>query len=323
VKVSVCIPTYNADEYLRECLVSALSQTCQDIEIIVSDNASTDSTCEIAESFPDPRIRLHRLEKNMGMAFNFNHAGSLAKGDYVKFLCADDILDPLCLAKQVGMLEEAPQAVMVTSCFRTVDASSRTLRTISRLTSRRFLSYAEVVSGSLNYGNLVGPPSAVLIRRSALLKAGPFSKDLPELLDFDLWLRLSALGPVGYLPEPLCGLRIHPQTMTTQLRKAGLMRNDVLYITKTMLRSMAPSSLARRVAWGRVAGSFVNQAFTGLRHGYVRWPFSAFWQAFRIDPGFFGLAMFLALFQTGILGFDSDESRRLRIRRGRTLCFSV
>jgi len=323
VKVSVCIPTYNSAEYLRECIESASSQTFKDIEIIVSDNASTDSTCEIVRSFTDSRIRLHRLEKNMGMAFNFNHAASLAQGEYIKFLCSDDFLDPACLARQVDMLEESPQAVMVTSPFRMVDAFGRTLRTISRLTSRRLLSYAELVAGCLIYGNLVGSPSAVLIRRSALLRAGPFSNDLPELLDFDLWLRLAALGPVGYLPEPLSGLRLHPRTVSIQQRKKGLNRQDVLHITEIMLGSVAPSPLARRIAWGRVAGSFVKQALTGLKHGYVKWPFTAFWQAFGIDPGFFGLAMFLAFFQTGILGFESDDNRQLRIRWGRTLCFSA
>lgn len=323
MKVSVCVPTYNAAEYLHDCIDSVLSQTYQGLEIIVSDNASTDSTCDIVRSIHDPRIQLHQHDKNMGMAFNFNHAASLAQGEYVKFLCSDDLLDPACLAKQVDMLELAQQAVMVTSSFRMVDSSTRTLRTVSRLTSRRLLSYAEVVAGSLIYGNFVGPPSAVLIRRTALLRAGPFSKDLPELLDFDLWLRLAELGPLGYLPETLSALRLHPHTASIQQRKSGANRQDVLQITKTMLGSVAPSSLTRRVAWGRVAGSFVNQALTGLRYGYVKWPFTAFWQALGIDPGFFGLAMFLALFQTGILGFESDDNRRLKIRRGRTLCLSA
>lgn len=323
MKVSVCIPTYNAAEYLRECMESVLAQSYQEIEIVVSDDASTDSTCDIVRSFSDSRIRLHRMDRNRGLAFNFNHAVSLGSGPYVKLLCHDDLLDPACLAKQVDMLERARHAVMVTSGFRTVDVSSRTIRTICPLTSRSFLSYAEVVAGSLIYGNFVGPPSAVLMRRTALLRAGPFSQDFPELLDFELWLRLAALGPVGYLPEPLSALRLHPHTVSIQQRKSGANRQDVLQITKIMLGSVAPGSLARRVAWGRVAGSFVNQALTGLRYGYVKWPFTAFWQALGIDPGFFGLAMFLALFQTGILGFESDDNRRLKIRRGRTLCLSA
>ncbi|MGA2629704.1 MAG: glycosyltransferase [Terriglobia bacterium] len=317
--VSVCIPTFNSAQYLRECIESVLGQTYQDFDLIVSDNASTDATCDIVKSFSDARIRLHRLGQNMGMAFNFNHAASLARGQYIKFLCSDDLLDPACLAKQVAALDRNPQAVMVTTGLRFVDASGRTIRTVSWLASQRFLSYAEVVAGSLIYGNLVGPPSTVLIRKMALLKAGSFSEDLPQFLDVDMWLRLAALGPVGYLPEPLCGFRLHPQTMTMQLRKAGLARNDVLRETEAMLSSVTPSPLARRVAWGRVAGSFLKQALAGFTHGYVKWPLAAVWEALRIDPGFFWLAIFLALFQTGLLGLEADEDRRVRVRRGKTL----
>jgi len=317
--VSVCIPTYNSASYVRECIESVLAQTYQDFELIVSDNASTDATCDIVKSFSDARIRLHRLERNMGMAFNFNNAASLARGEYIKFLCYDDLLGPACLTKQVAALDQNPQAVMVTTGLRFVDALGRTIRTVSWLASQRFLSYAEVVAGTLIYGNLVGPPAAVLIRRSALLKAGPFSEDLPQVLDVDLWLRLAALGPIGYLPEPLCGFRLHPQMMTSQLRKTGLIRDDVLRITQTMLGSVAPSPLARRVAWGRVAGSFLKQALAGFRHGCVKWPLAAVWQALRLDPAFLGLAIFQSFFRTGILGLEADEGRRLKVRRGKTL----
>jgi glycosyltransferase involved in cell wall biosynthesis len=322
MKVSVCIPTYNAAKYLRECIESVLSQTFNDFEIVVSDNASSDATCAIVSSYSDSRIRLHRLEQNQGMAFNFNHAASQAHGEFVKFLCADDLLESECLAKQVDMLEHTPQAIMATSGFRYVDSSSRTIRSISFLPSRRLFNYADVVAGNFIYGHLLGPPAALLIRRSALLKVGAFSTDFPEALDVEMWLRLAALGPVGYLPEPLCSFRLHPQAMTSLLREKGFVRRDLQRITETMLSSVAPSFLVRRVAWGRVAGSILKQALTGLRHGYIKWPLAAFWQALRIDPLFAGLGIFLALFHTGLLGLVADENRRLRVRWGRTLCLS-
>jgi glycosyltransferase involved in cell wall biosynthesis len=321
--VSVCIPTYNSEKYVRACIESVLTQTYQDFEIIVSDNASSDATCDIVRGFPDARIRLVRLRENMGMASNFNHAASLARGQYVKFLCSDDLLDPPCLANQVAELNESPKAVMVTSGFRFVDASGRTIRTVCWLPRRRLLDYADVVAGNLVYGYLMGPPAAVLTRRSALLKAGLFSVDLPEALDVDLWLRLAALGPVAYLPEPLCGFRLHPRAVTSQLRKTGAVRNDVFRITETMLGSVTPSSLARRVAWGRVAGSFLSQALAGIGGGYVRWPVAAIWQALRIDPGFLGLLIFLAFFRTGLLGLACGPNRRLSVRRGRTLLLAA
>jgi hypothetical protein len=316
--VSVCVPTCNSAKYLQECIESVLAQTHQDFEIVISDDASTDATCDIVRGFSDPRIRLHRLEHNVGMASNFNHATSLSRGEYIKLLCHDDLLDPACLAQQVAVLDENPEAVMATTGLRFLDASGRTKHTSSWIKRRCLLSYVELVAGNLIYGNVVGPPSAVLIRRSALLQAGPFSADFPQFLDVDLWLRLAAMGPIGYLPEPLCGFRLHAQMRTSHLRRKGLIRQDVLRITQTMLGSVAPSALARRVAWGRVAGSFVKQALAGLRHGYLKWPLIALWQACCIDPAFVGLVVHQALFRTGLLRFGVRDGRVLEVRRGKT-----
>ena len=319
MRASVCIPTHNSARYVQECIDTVLAQTYQDFELVISDDASTDATCDIVRGFSDPRIRLHRLERNVGMAANFNHASSLARGEYIKFLCHDDLLDPACLAQQVAVLDENPGAVLATTGLRFVDASGGTIRTSSWIKRRCLLGHAELVAGTLIYGNIVGPPSAVLIRRSALLEAGPFSADLPQFLDVDLWLRLAVLGPVGYLPEPLCGFRLHAQMRTNQLRREGLIRQDVLRITQTMLGSVAPSALVRCVAWGRVAGSFLKQALAGLRHGYLQWPLSALWQACRVDPAFIGLFLHQALFRTGLLGFTVREGRVLEVCPGRTL----
>src|SRR5258708_7786796 len=123
--VSVCIPTYNSAKYVHDCIASVLGQTYQDIEIIVSDNASTDSTCDIVRSFSDSRIRLHRLERNEGLPFNFNHVVSLACGKYVKLLCSDDFLEPTCLEKQIALLDRHPEVVAVGSGLRFVDESGK------------------------------------------------------------------------------------------------------------------------------------------------------------------------------------------------------
>jgi glycosyltransferase involved in cell wall biosynthesis len=319
VKVSVCIPTYNAAEFFRECIESVLKQTCKDLEIIVSDNASTDSTCEIVKSYSDPRIRLNCLERNEGMAFNFNHAVSLASGAYVKLLCADDFLEPTCLEKQIALLDRHPEVVAVGSGLRLVDETGKTLRIVSWLPRETLLRDVEVVAGTLAYGNLIGPPSAVLMRRESMVKAGSFCTDYPQVLDVDMWLRLAALGPAAYLPEPLCSFRLHAQATTPQLRARGVIRSDVWRLTESMLRMVAPTRLARRIAWGRVAGSFLKQAVAGFRHGHLKWPLAAVWQALSLDPAFAGLVMYLILIRSGLFGLHVGEGRALKVRPGRTL----
>jgi glycosyltransferase involved in cell wall biosynthesis len=93
--VTISIPTYNrADGYLRGCIQSATSQTYPNIEIIVSDNCSTDSTHELVNSIDDPRIRYFRHEENIGANNNFNHCLNEARGDYFLLLSDDDLIDP-------------------------------------------------------------------------------------------------------------------------------------------------------------------------------------------------------------------------------------
>jgi len=319
MKVSVCILTYNSARYLRGCIESVLAQTYRDFELLVSDDGSTDDTCEIASSFSDPRIQVCRLERNMGMPRNFNHAVGLASGTYIKLLCYDDFLDPSCLERQVDLLDRRPEVVMVTSGLQYVNENGEVLRTVSAFSRETVAGEAEIVAGTLVYGNIIGSPSAVLIRRECLLKAGPFSEEFPQVMDVEMWLRLASQGPVGFLPEALCSFRLHSQSLTEELRKQGRIRRDILRITEAMLDRVNPSLVARRLCWGRVAGSFLKQAWSGLRNGYVRWPVKAIWEAFCIDPGFAGLLVFQALVRPGLLGIHTREGRGVEVRLGKTL----
>lgn len=319
MKVSVCILTYNSARYVRRCMESVLAQTYRDFELLVSDDGSTDDTCEIASSFSDPRIQLCRLGRNMGIPHNFNHAVGLARGTYIKLLCYDDFLDPSCLERQVDLLNRRPEVVMVTSGLRYVNEDGEVLRTVSAFSRETMAGEAEIVAGTLVYGNIFGPPSAVLIRRESLVKAGPFSGDFLQVMDLDMWLRLASQGQAGFLPEALCSFRLHSKRKTEELRKQGRSRRDLLHITEMMLERVNPTPFARRLCWGRVAGSFLMQAWSGLRNGYVRWPVKAVWEAFCIDPCFAGLLAFQTLVRPGWLGIRPREGRGIEVRLGKTL----
>src|SRR3989339_757173 len=107
-KVTIGVPVCNGQNYLRESLNSLLSQSFDDFELIISDNASTDATQQICEEYAakDKRIRYHRNEQNLGAARNFNRLAELAKGSYFKWAAHDDICNPTLLEKAVGVLDE-------------------------------------------------------------------------------------------------------------------------------------------------------------------------------------------------------------------------
>jgi glycosyltransferase involved in cell wall biosynthesis len=104
----VCIPTYNYRRFLADALESALARTFRDIEVVVVDNHSDDGTMELLEEFArrDSRVVPHGNESNLGMTANFNRCIELARGTYVKLLCADDVLAADCVEKLVAAMEE-------------------------------------------------------------------------------------------------------------------------------------------------------------------------------------------------------------------------
>ncbi|NBY44690.1 MAG: glycosyltransferase, partial [Acidimicrobiia bacterium] len=96
-EISICIPTYNGEQYIARTIQSVLDQTFSNFEIIVSDDGSTDKTLQIVRSFNDPRIaRIDSLSK-VGAEANWNNSVANARADLVKLVCQDDLLYRHCL----------------------------------------------------------------------------------------------------------------------------------------------------------------------------------------------------------------------------------
>src|SRR5687767_7944179 len=100
--VSICIPTYNAGPYFEPCLQSALEQTYSNVEILISDDGSTDETLQIVCKYQQqyPHIRLVK-NPNRGMVNNWNNCIIESKGEWIKFLFQDDLLKPACVEKML------------------------------------------------------------------------------------------------------------------------------------------------------------------------------------------------------------------------------
>ncbi|NER31398.1 MAG: glycosyltransferase family 2 protein [Symploca sp. SIO1C4] len=113
-RVSIGLPVYNGEQHLREAIDSILAQTFEDFELIISDNASTDSTQQICEEYAakDGRIRYCRNEKNIGAALNFNRVFELSRGEYFKWAACDDKCAPELIAKCVEVLDKDSSVVV-------------------------------------------------------------------------------------------------------------------------------------------------------------------------------------------------------------------
>ncbi len=107
-KVTVLMPVYNAEKYLKTAIESILKQTFSDFELLIINDGSTDGSEEIIRSFNDKRIRLFNNEQNLGIIKTLNKGLNLAKGEYIIRMDADDISLPDRLELQVKYMEENP-----------------------------------------------------------------------------------------------------------------------------------------------------------------------------------------------------------------------
>lgn len=129
-KVSVVMSVYNGEKYLPETIDSILNQTFKDFEFIIINDGSTDKTAKILTSYDDPRIRIFNQE-NMGLTKSLNRAISLAKGEYIARMDADDISYPERLKKQVDYLNKNPDIGLVGSKYIRIDKRGRKIDEIN------------------------------------------------------------------------------------------------------------------------------------------------------------------------------------------------
>jgi glycosyltransferase involved in cell wall biosynthesis len=317
--VSVCIPTFNSQLYIAACIDSVLAQRGVEFEIVVFDNASEDKTWDIVQSFSDPRIRSFRSDQNRGMAKNFNSALREARGEYLNLLCSDDLLEPDALRLLSAFLEDQSKVAMATCGRNLIDSNNDVLETVRWFSRSVIMDASNLRAISLVHGNVVGEPSAVLFRRRAWFAAGPFHEGLGTLIDLDMWLRLSRQGGVGYLPTPLCRIRRHEFSMTNQFRRAGTAQEADLHFTEELLHEVQAGWMVQKVSIGKVAGAYLRSAIYGFKSRSVRNPLTLLAKAFRLDPGFVGLFLYLSLFRPGLLGLKVGRGGRPTVCTASTL----
>ncbi|WP_414548665.1 glycosyltransferase family 2 protein [Anabaena sp. CCY 0017] len=218
--VSVVIPTYNRPEYLHQAISSAINQTYQNIEIIVSDNCSPENPQEIVESFGDPRIRFWRQPQNLGMIANQMHAFKMARGKYLASLHDDDMWNQDFLAKLVPPLEENSNLILAFCDQYIIDANSKIKHTLTKVNTRSYKRHqlaAGVHQPFYKIGLIdqsIATAAACLIRND-LIDWDSIPAEVGGM--WDLYLTyLCCISGYGayYHPEKLTLYREHEQTDT-------------------------------------------------------------------------------------------------------------
>jgi glycosyltransferase involved in cell wall biosynthesis len=203
---------YNGSTYLQESIDSILNQTFTDFEFIIIDDCSTDQSWEILQEYADrdTRIRLFQNQQNLGLTKSLNRGLTLAQGKYIARQDADDIALPDRFQKQIDVLEQQPDVVLVSGEMEWIDATGQSLGSMKRTCS------AELVPWQLLFYNHVGGHSQVVYRRQAALTAGGYDEARRYSQDYDLWSRLVKHGKIVILPDFLQLQRLHDQAISAQ-----------------------------------------------------------------------------------------------------------
>ena len=230
--VSICMPTYNGGRYLEEALRSAFAQTYPRLEIVVSDDRSSDATLSIIERLrpeaPMP-VHVYRHEPS-GIGANWNNCVRQAEGAYIKFLFQDDLLAPDCVQRMMDLALTDPRIGLV-YCRRKVlydeaDVSHREwlerYGTLHRswagfvveegvLDGRTYLRDPNFVQQP---NNKVGEPTAVMLKKECFERVGGFDTNLKQSLDYVYWYQVMRAYRIGFIDAELATFRLHAEQAT-------------------------------------------------------------------------------------------------------------
>ncbi|MCL4872571.1 glycosyltransferase [bacterium] len=207
-KISIGLPVYNAERYLRHSIESILGQTFSNFELVISDNASTDSTFDICAEYAarDRRIRLHRNARNLGAADNFNRVFRLSRAEYFKWAAYDDVCSPLLLERCLELLEDEPRVAL---CYPKTVLIDENGEEIGKYDDRLHIPYARPHERLRHYLTKVNLANAVfgLMRSSVLRETKLLGKYFGA--DYVLLMEVLLRGRFHELPEHLFMRRDH------------------------------------------------------------------------------------------------------------------
>ena len=211
--ISVVMPVFNADRFLRAAIESVLAQTFQAFEFLIYDDGSTDHSIDIVREYAlrDPRIRFFPM-KHAGYVTWLNAGLQEAAGEFVARMDADDLSLPMRFETQRAFLRKHVDVVVVGSDYLSIDDEGEALG-IARHETKHEQMLAQLLAGG--FGVIAHP--TCMMRRAAALRVGGYTKQYETTEDLDMWLRLAEVGRLANLPQILFQYRHHAESVCYSL----------------------------------------------------------------------------------------------------------
>ena len=213
--ISVCLPTYNGEKYLRQAVESILNQTVQDLELVIGDDRSTDSTRQILEEFArkDNRVKLTVNEVNLGYVPNCASIMRRCQGQFIKNFAQDDALAPDCCEKMLAIMQQHPNVTLVTAARTHIDEDNNVTGIHQHFDKTQMIAGKDVIKLYLSeFVNRTGNPTQIFFRGEHIMDG--FNPAYHHGEDVEFGLRLLEKGDFYYISEPLILYRVHRETTT-------------------------------------------------------------------------------------------------------------
>jgi glycosyltransferase involved in cell wall biosynthesis len=219
--VSVLMTAYNREKYIAEAMESVLASTFKDFELIIVDDCSKDRTIEIARHYEtDSRVRVYLNEKNLGDYPNRNRAAELARGKYLKYVDADDLIYPHGLSVMVDSMERFPSAGLGLALPQDADKPYPFPLSSKAAYEKHFF----------HHYILYKAPLSAIIQREAFREVGGFSTSEGPRSDAEMWLRMAARFDVLLMPNGLVWWRAHEEQESRYRLSAVVEDTSRLYL---------------------------------------------------------------------------------------------
>ena len=261
-RVSVVLPIYNGQRYIAEAIESVLAQTYTEYEIIAVNDGSRDQSADIVRRYVATGRVKYLEQANQGVASARNTGISNSSAEFIAFLDQDDRWEPDKLALQVAYMDARPELALVHARVGCIDAEGEPISCSGRV-------FVDDTSGycaeRLLTGNRIAVLS-VLMRRSCLESVGPLNQELAPSDDWDLWLRIAARFPIGFIDAVVAQYRVHDAMESKNLLKMKLAEIRVI----ESFRATHPQDVRRmnREATESVLIGLYEQAAELLRHAH-------------------------------------------------------
>jgi len=270
--VDVAVPCYQYGRFLRGCVTSILQQDIRDLRVLILDNASTDTTPEVARALAaeDRRVEVVRHQVNQGHLASFNEGIDWATADYFMILCADDALAPGALPRAVAIMEEHPEVNLTFG--RELIISTKAAEPILerwpvgwewRLIDGSALLERLCSSGRPDATRCMIAGTTAIVRTSAQKRVGHYRTQLPHTSDLEVWLRFACIGSAAETDAVQGIRRVHPSNRSATVYDChqwdlqweaafeSFFKNEGARLPNARcLHRMARRALAERAYWG-------------------------------------------------------------------------